>query len=159
MLCKQETDNLGPDRFLRAETTTEVQTVGVFCGEGFFFLVSQFSNIEVIRKRCLTNKHALISPMHLNLEKLLVGSSRLVYESNLIHSSFLWFRGLIALFCSMFCFLQISTDCGVGAELWEGGELALASKMEWWRCSWALWMWGLYRLELSWLQAGELVSA
>lgn len=122
-------------------------------------MVSQFSNIEVIRKRCLTNKHALISPMHLNLEKLLVGSSRLVYESNLIHSSFLWFRGLIALFCSMFCFLQISTGCGVGAELWEGGELALASKMEWWRCSWALWMWGLYRLELSWLQAGELVSA
>lgn len=46
-------------------------------------MVSQFSNIEVIRKRCLTNKHALISPMHLNLEKLLVGSSRLVYESNL----------------------------------------------------------------------------
>lgn len=41
-----------------------------------------------------------------------------------------------------------------GAELCEGGELALASKMEWWRCSLALWVWGLYRLELSWLQAG-----
>lgn len=39
----------------------------------------------------------------------------------------------------------------MGAELWEGGELALASKREWWGCSWALWMWGLYRLELSWL--------
>lgn len=46
-----------------------------------------------------------------------------------------------------------------GAELWDGGELALASKMEWWRDSWALWMWGLYRLDLFWLQAGELMSA
>lgn len=43
--------------------------------------------------------------------------------------------------------------------MWDRGELALASKMERWRCSWPLWIWGLYRLKLFWLQAGKLVSA
>lgn len=65
---------LGQIGFLEHKLTVKFRLLGFFCGVfigffvwwGFFFLVSQFSNIEVIRERCLMNKHALISPMHLN---------------------------------------------------------------------------------------------
>lgn len=118
--------------------------------------------MEVIRKRCLTNKRALISPVHLNWEKLSVGSSRLVYESNLIHNSFLWFHGLIALFCSMFCFLQISTGC----VTWCGGQNCAREESLHWPVRWsggdAAWLYGCgdsTGLSCPGCRLGELVSA
>lgn len=46
-----------------------------------------------------------------------------------------------------------------GAKLWERGELVLANKMVWWRCTWAARTRGLLQALALLSAARELVSA